>query len=110
MSRKAALLRLKRPGVTPSACYIETHFAEPLSVASLAAIAGFSPFHFARLFASQVGESPMGYVRRRTSAISWRISSGVSRTMPIWPKPPALLTAAASSERAGPPIPAQMMG
>lgn len=45
--------------------HIEAHLDAPLSVASLAKVAGFSPFHFARLFASQVGESPMSHVRRR---------------------------------------------
>jgi hypothetical protein len=38
------------------------------------------------------------------------MSSGDSRTMPSCPNPPALETAAASSDRAGPPIPAQTIG
>ena len=49
-------------------------------------------------------------VRRRTSAISRAMSSGDSRTMPRRPKPPAAETAAASSARAGPPMPAEMIG
>ena len=46
---------------------IEAHIAarlfEPLSVASLAAAAGLSPYHFSRAFTARFGESPMSYVR-----------------------------------------------
>lgn len=45
--------------------HVEDNLDQPLSIAALAAVAGFSPFHFARLFASQTGMSPMSYVRRR---------------------------------------------
>ncbi len=43
--------------------YIEAHRDEPLTVAELAAVAGFSPYHFSRLFTARFGESVMGYVR-----------------------------------------------
>jgi len=43
--------------------YIEAHQGEPLTVAELAAVAGFSPYHFSRLFTARFGESVMGYVR-----------------------------------------------
>ncbi|HEY0105833.1 MAG TPA: AraC family transcriptional regulator [Rhizomicrobium sp.] len=43
--------------------HIEAHRDEPLTVAELAAVAGFSPYHFSRLFAARFGESVMGYVR-----------------------------------------------
>src|SRR5262245_8270222 len=46
----------------------------------------------------------------RTRAISASISEGDSRTMPRKPKPPALVTAATSSDRATPPIPASTTG
>jgi AraC family transcriptional regulator len=43
--------------------YIEAHCFEPVSVAELAAVAGFSPYHFSRLFTARFGESVMAYVR-----------------------------------------------
>ena len=43
--------------------HIAVHLFEPLSVASLAAAAGVSPYHFSRLFAARFGTSPMNYVR-----------------------------------------------
>jgi hypothetical protein len=49
-------------------------------------------------------------VRCRTAAISRAISAGDSRTMPSNPNPPAAETAAANSARAGPPMPAEMIG
>ncbi len=43
--------------------HIEAHRDEPLTVAELSAVAGFSPYHFSRLFTARFGESVMGYVR-----------------------------------------------
>ena len=43
--------------------YIEAHRDEPLTVAELAAVAGFSPYHFSRLFTARFGISAMEYVR-----------------------------------------------
>lgn len=65
MSSRPAALHVLHSPLARALRHIEAHFAEPLSVATLATVAGFSPFHFARLFASQVGESPISYVRRR---------------------------------------------
>lgn len=64
-----------RPALSPlerALHHIEAHLDAPLSVASLAEVAGFSPFHFARLFASQIGESPMSHVRRRRLQLAAR--------------------------------------
>lgn len=44
--------------------HIRAHLAEPLSLHVLAELAGFSPFHFYRLFAAFVGETLGEYVRR----------------------------------------------
>lgn len=52
--------------------HIGAHLDQPLSIAVLAELAGFSPFHFARLFASQMGESPMSHVRRRRMQLAVR--------------------------------------
>src|SRR4051812_9446759 len=45
--------------------HIERHLFEPLDVASLAEVAGLSPFYFSRLFTARMGESVMATVRRR---------------------------------------------
>jgi AraC-like DNA-binding protein len=38
------------------------HFAEPIGVEDLARVAGYSRFHFSRLFAASEGTSPAAYV------------------------------------------------
>jgi AraC-like DNA-binding protein len=42
--------------------YIMAHPEEPMEVATLAAIAGRSPFHFTRIFARNVGVTPHHYI------------------------------------------------
>lgn len=42
--------------------YIHQHIDEPLSLAQLARYAGYSPYHFARLFKDRMGLSPQYYV------------------------------------------------
>jgi AraC family transcriptional regulator len=44
---------------------IDANLFDPLTLAELAGAAGLSPFHFSRLFAAAMGESVIGYVRRR---------------------------------------------
>ena len=48
--------------------YIDTNIKEKLSVEKLAARAGFSPYHFCRVFQWEVGYSIMEYVRNRKLA------------------------------------------
>lgn len=43
----------------------DAHYAEPLSVADLAAAAGLSPHHFSRAFRQAFGESPHQYLLTR---------------------------------------------
>ena len=50
----AALERARR--------HAEAHFAEPLGVEDLAKVAGFSRFHFTRLFTAHVGSSPTAWL------------------------------------------------
>ena len=45
--------------------YVETHLAQPLSVAELAAVAAMSPSHFSRSFKAATGEAVWTYVQRR---------------------------------------------
>jgi AraC family transcriptional regulator len=42
--------------------YVVAHLEEPIEVATLARLAGRSPFHFSRVFARSVGVSPHRYV------------------------------------------------
>lgn len=44
--------------------HIEAHLAEPLVLEDLARVARFSPFHFHRVFAALVGETPAQLIRR----------------------------------------------
>ena len=44
--------------------YIDLHLTEPLNVNTIASIAGFSPFHFHRIFSALCGETLNGYIRR----------------------------------------------
>lgn len=44
--------------------YLHVHFAERLTVADLAGVAGISPPHFSRLFRRETGHSPLDYLIR----------------------------------------------
>jgi AraC-like DNA-binding protein len=63
--------------------YIEARPFEPMTVAELASVAGFSPYHFSRLFTARFGESVMSYVR------TCRLQAAALRLM--GDKPPALV-------------------
>ncbi|CAA6828500.1 MAG: Unknown protein [uncultured Sulfurovum sp.] len=56
--------------------FIETHLDDELDVLELAKVAGYSHFHFCRIFKMQVGESVMSYTTRLRLE---RASSEVSR-------------------------------
>ncbi len=50
--------------------YMSVHFAEPLTLEDLAATAGMSKYHFARVFRSKVGRTPHAFladIRRETA-------------------------------------------
>ncbi|HYG59373.1 MAG TPA: AraC family transcriptional regulator [Symbiobacteriaceae bacterium] len=51
--------------VTAAIAYIEAHLKEPFSLRDLAQAAGYSPFHFHRLFLAITGETPAAFIRRR---------------------------------------------
>lgn len=56
---------------------IEKHLTEEWSNAQLAGIAGYSEFHFLRMFRVQTGLTPADYTRkRRLSEVVRRIGSG----------------------------------
>ena len=44
---------------------IDRHYAKPLTIEQLAALAGLSPFHFIRAFRAAFGQTPHQYLRAR---------------------------------------------
>ena len=63
-----------------SADFIQSHFAEPLSVDLLAAVSNLSPFHFARLFSLVMDETPHAFLTRKRVAVARRlIDAGLCR-------------------------------
>ncbi|MDD9933560.1 MAG: helix-turn-helix domain-containing protein, partial [Myxococcales bacterium] len=64
--------------------HIEPHLREPIDVATLASRAGYSPWHFQRLFQALVGDSIASYVRRRRlSEASRRLLRSEARVIEI---------------------------
>ena len=45
--------------------HIDRHYARPLTIERLAALAGLSPFHFIRAFRAATGLTPHQYLRNR---------------------------------------------
>ena len=63
-----------------SADYIHANFAEPLNVELLAEVSNLSPFHFARLFALVMGETPHAFLVRKRLAVARRLlAAGLGR-------------------------------
>jgi AraC-like DNA-binding protein/quercetin dioxygenase-like cupin family protein len=50
--------------LAPVLAYIADHFADPLTLAELAMVAGVSPTHLCHLFSDAVGLSPLQYLQR----------------------------------------------
>jgi AraC family transcriptional regulator len=57
--------RLGRERLRRTIDFIEAHLDAPLPLDALAAAAGLSPFHFARVFRDAVGQTPARYVAAR---------------------------------------------
>jgi AraC-like DNA-binding protein len=51
-----------RPAFRTAREYIETHFAENVSISKLAALVSLSPYHFARTFGREIGLPPHTYL------------------------------------------------
>jgi AraC family transcriptional regulator len=45
--------------------HVREHLADHLSLAALARLAAFSPFHFHRLFRAIIGETLFGFIQRQ---------------------------------------------
>ena len=64
-----------------SADYIHANFADPLNVELLAEVSNLSPFHFARLFATVMDETPHAFVVRKRLAVARRLlDAGIGRS------------------------------
>jgi AraC family transcriptional regulator len=62
--KRHATQRKHRQTLLPILVHIEEHLDDDLSLSRLAALAGFSPHHFHRVFHHITGETPREYVRR----------------------------------------------
>lgn len=60
--------------------HIDTHLDDTLEVATLAAIAHFSPFHFHRIFSAWMGETLGDYLRRRRLEVAAARLAGQRQT------------------------------
>ena len=85
---RAARIACAKPGTRAalfrrlllSADYIQGHFAEPLKVELLAEVSNLSPYHFARLFALVMDETPHAFLVRKRVAVARRLlACGVGR-------------------------------
>lgn len=54
---------VSHPGIRRALAHLHEHYTERTSLGELATIARLSPFYFARLFRSQTGMTPGGYLR-----------------------------------------------
>ncbi|AWK86523.1 helix-turn-helix domain-containing protein [Azospirillum thermophilum] len=81
-TNRAAPAAFARGGLAPAAVrrvreFVETRLESPLTIDDLAAVAGLSPYHFARAFKRATGEAPHGYVLgRRVERAKAMIAAG----------------------------------
>jgi AraC family transcriptional regulator len=64
MNRTAASTREYIARIHSVLEHVNAHLADDLSLAALARVSCFSPFHFHRVFSAMVGESPVEFVKR----------------------------------------------
>jgi AraC family transcriptional regulator len=68
---------LQTPALALVLDYVEANLDRPMALADLAAVAGLSVFHFARVFRRSVGQTPRRYVmERRVDAARRRLAAG----------------------------------
>jgi AraC-like DNA-binding protein len=64
--------------------YIETKLREPITLRELADVAGYSPWHAARLFKEATGLSPFCYIRsRRLTKAALLLRDGEERVIDV---------------------------
>lgn len=69
--------------IRASAAYIDAHLKESLSVETLAAQAGFSPYYYCRLFSLYMDTPVMEYVRRRRLVYAAKDICGGKRILDV---------------------------
>jgi AraC family transcriptional regulator len=55
---------LYRARINETIDYINSHLSSPLNLEQLSQVAGFSPFHFHRVFSAVLGETPNSFINR----------------------------------------------
>ena len=64
--------------------YIDVHLTEPITMAQLARVAGYSPYHAAHLFKQETGLAPFDYIRRmRLAGSAVTLSHGCGRILDV---------------------------
>lgn len=64
--------------------YIEAHITEAITLSRLAAAAGYSPWHSARIFKELTGKTPFEYIRRRRlSEAAVRLADSDARVVDV---------------------------
>ena len=85
---RAFLIRCAKPATRDTlfrrlllcADFIQSHYDQPLNVGVLAAVSNLSPFHFARLFALVMDETPHAFlVRKRLTVARRLLATGMGR-------------------------------
>jgi AraC family transcriptional regulator len=66
----AAQPRIAEDPLERARAFVEANDSEALSLETLAAVAGLSPYHFARQFNARFGASPMAFARERRMALA----------------------------------------
>ena len=64
MANRTGTVNDHRERLNRDLVYIQDNIDQPLSLAPLAAVANFSPFHFHRIFSAYIGESLHEHIRR----------------------------------------------
>ncbi|MFD2439332.1 AraC family transcriptional regulator [Paracoccus kondratievae] len=82
-SRHGRSSRIIRADMRRAIDYLQTHFAEPVSVGEVAAVAGLSEYHFMRVFRASTGLSVHRYLTQiRLNRAKSLLSCGVSSVRP----------------------------
>lgn len=72
---------MESAGVRRALEYMEAHLYEPMELETLAKVAGYSPFHFTRIFRREAGETPGRMIKRlRLAGGARMILDGASMT------------------------------
>lgn len=70
--------------IAAAVAYMEAHLREPFTLRKAAQAAGYSPFHFHRLFLAVTGETPAAFIRRRRLQESAReLADPAKRTLDV---------------------------